>query len=95
MHPDGSAPERATSSGLDIDFAWAPDGTRFAYVSQRGALDELWVAAWDGSGATRIFQGSPIRSPDWSPDGTRLVFLASVDLGPQDDGGSTPTARGV
>jgi len=84
MSPDGSNPRRVAQAGLDIDLAWAPDGSHFAYVSQRGPQDHLTIARWDGSGTTSIFVGSPVRSPDWSPDGSRLAFLASTDLGPAD-----------
>jgi len=84
MGPDGSDPRRVTQMGLDMQLVWAPDGAHFAYVSQRGPYDELTIARWDGSGTTPIFAASPVRSPDWSPDGRRLAFLASTDLGPQD-----------
>jgi Tol biopolymer transport system component len=55
-------------TGLD----WSPDGKRFAFEADFGAVD---VVRADGTGARRI-EGEAV-SPRWSPDGNRLVFTSA------------------
>lgn len=73
---------------------WSPDSTRLAYLSV-GALDgsnalntnevfNLWVAKADGSGAspltTLTASGVWQSDPTWSPDGTKIAFVAQRAL---------------
>jgi dipeptidyl aminopeptidase/acylaminoacyl peptidase len=75
---DGSAPAKAafTARGTNDGPVWSPDGTRLAFVSNRG--DHAFIGvfssaekpiAWIGAGYSRD------RSPRWSPDGTKLAFI--------------------
>lgn len=69
--------------------AWSPDGSkivfRYSLVDQR-YVDSLnvnagiWVANSDGTGAHQITQTTPgggawDKEPQWSPDGSRLLFV--------------------
>jgi Tol biopolymer transport system component len=60
-----------------IDFAPSPDGTQIAYAqeAQDGSAD-LYVLNVDSGETRRITQCAKAlcQSPDWSPDGSRLVF---------------------
>jgi Tol biopolymer transport system component len=87
MNADGTDQVRLTNRpGWDAEPAWSPDGGKIAF--ERGPSDagnpiELYVMNADGTGATELptasaepdcgdqkFDGSP----NWSPDGQKLVF---------------------
>jgi TolB protein len=51
--------------------------TQIAFVSDRTGHKELWVMDYDGTNQRQItFDRSLNLSPDWSPDGERLVFTS-------------------
>ncbi len=87
--PNGK-PMRLTkqSDGFEFDPAWSPDGRRIAYVTwsdtQMGRI-EIWdltarrniataQPTKQENGKNTVLQGI-FRSPQWSPDGKRLVFV--------------------
>jgi dipeptidyl aminopeptidase/acylaminoacyl peptidase len=62
--------------GRDGSLAWSPDGTRLAFVSNRG--DHSLVAVYDlGRKSIAWLAPSVDRDvgPIWSPDGTRIAFI--------------------
>ncbi|HXG73063.1 MAG TPA: hypothetical protein VNJ04_20910 [Gemmatimonadaceae bacterium] len=86
MNADGTNPLRLTSEGgADSDPAWSPeDGNRIAFRSQRGGTSGIWVMNADGSGAARITTNSlpgGDADPAWSPDGARIAFVSSANIG--------------
>ena len=53
----------------------SPDGTRVAYVAERGEEVDIFIAALDGSWARKVSRGDEyVLEPKWSPDGTRLLW---------------------
>jgi dipeptidyl aminopeptidase/acylaminoacyl peptidase len=76
---DGGQFRRLTDDGFrDRGPAWAPDGHRIAFYSDRGGGYEIWTIRPDGSGleaATAL--GRSANFPTWSPDGRRLVFSST------------------
>ena len=67
--------------------AWSPLGDRIAFVrdatvdypyGECPAMDGIWTIAPTGSGLTQLTMGDHA-APDWSPDGSKLVFVAVDD----------------
>jgi len=87
MNPDGTGLVNLTKDppGSLYTFpAWAPDGTRIAFVRNSAAptdVDGVYVINVDGSGVlelTHDHQASAGR-PAWSPDGTKIAFASARD----------------
>jgi Tol biopolymer transport system component len=74
MRPDGSDARQILAEGTDP--AWSPDGQRIAFVSERDGPLNVYTAASDGSGVTRVTNALGVldRGPVWSPDGDRIAF---------------------
>ena len=69
------APTAATNAGP----AWAPDGQRLYFGSNRTKQWEIFVAATDGTDPTQVTTGSRlIGKPAVSPDGLSLAYAQAV-----------------
>jgi Tol biopolymer transport system component len=59
--------------------AWSPDSQRIVFHAQRdAAYTELYVMDAGGGNVQRLSQGIWAQFPDWSPDGTHIVFMGNM-----------------
>jgi TolB protein len=78
VNADGSGATRiATSSGIDTEPRWGPDGQFIYFTSDRGGSPQIYRIANSGGNAERVtFEGSYNVTPRPSPDGKSLAFIA-------------------
>lgn len=75
---DGSAQPKKLffARGNNVSPEWSPDGTRLAFVSERGDHSFIGVFAGDSNPIVYLAPStSRDSSPRWSPDGKRIAFI--------------------
>ena len=78
INADGRGNQRIVSAQVSLNYpAWSPDGQRLAMVGYVNSQTwSIYVAGADGSGLRRLTDEAAVwdGDPDWSPDGTKIVF---------------------
>ncbi len=83
--PLAGGPERVLIGDQDGDRPhWAPDGKRFAFLSNKEGGSQVWIADFDGAaGAVKgVYKLTSIATEAggelWSPDGKNILFASDV-----------------
>lgn len=73
----GRAESLTQESGVAVNYhpKFSPDGSRIAFVSDRGGQTNLWVMDADGSNPTQVqsSQDTRVSMPEWTADGEYIV----------------------
>jgi dipeptidyl aminopeptidase/acylaminoacyl peptidase len=76
---EGTSAARAFTAGSHSHTPrWSPDGTRLAFLQNRGKGTQLSVARLDGGEPRPLTQKGSVSEPVWSPDGKSIAFVRSV-----------------
>jgi dipeptidyl aminopeptidase/acylaminoacyl peptidase len=90
---DGGKAERLFfDRGKDGDLRWSPDGSRLAFVSNRG--DHAFIGIFSSKDAPLVYLAPGTGndgSPRWSPDGNRVAFVRQPGDGGPPEPALTPT----
>lgn len=83
----GTTRQLTNESGLEITPAFSPDGKMIAYAAGRPGRTSIMVRHISGGDAIRLANGL---APQWSPDGSRLVYADSAGIAAVPVLGGTP-----
>ena len=66
------------NSGVDNTPSWHPDGSKLIFSSERNGNRNIFSIDADGSNLEELiyFQNSDLYSPQWSPNGNIISFIA-------------------
>lgn len=74
------------AEGGGTNGAWSPDRSEIVFWNTYLPSGALWIMKSDGSDVHMLETGLAVAyAPDWSPDGTKIVFAGRSDGGARDD----------
>jgi len=75
--PSGPLSRLSFGGSTNVRPAWAPDGRRIAFISNRGGVNRnAWIQRFDGSAEAESLMTSPKQVDEiaWTPDGRSFLF---------------------
>ncbi len=74
-----SADQITSDPADDRRLSWSPDGSQFAFQSDRGGDTDIWVKALAGGDAIQATTELSIEAmPTWSPLGTKIAYHSDL-----------------
>jgi TolB protein len=74
----GKPAQLLVGSAIEGQPAWAPDGERIAFASDRKGNPDIWVIKPDGQGLEQLTSNAASEtSPCWSPGGEEVAFVSN------------------
>jgi Tol biopolymer transport system component len=102
MNTDGSNQKRLTTPTMkvndEVQLTWSPDGKEIAFVVNgdfigQDQTSEIYIVNADGNNLHQLMKTGGVNlNPQWSPDGTQMVFYGYA-VGAFDDVSSTTSLR--
>jgi Tol biopolymer transport system component len=77
LDTDRVTPMSENGAGPSIPAAWSPDGTLLAYIDSRPSATHIYVANSVTGETHWLAEG---HSPDWSPDGEKIVYVFNSQI---------------
>ena len=75
----GKAAPLFLSPARDRHPAWAPDGKRLAFSSDRNGRPDIWIANLERHDTVQVtHDSSSAVTPAWSPDGKEIVYVSTA-----------------
>jgi serine/threonine protein kinase len=69
----------ATEEGFETGAAWSPDGKTIAYSGSMNGVSQIFTRGLDAATPVDVTHSAiSCRDPFWSPDGTRIYYIAST-----------------
>ncbi len=69
---------------------WGQADGKIAFISDREGNNDVWIMNADGSDSVNLTQGRDCASPVWSPDGTKIAYIAGGEIWLMGADGSNP-----
>ncbi len=71
------------NKGIDTGARLSPDGSMIVYSSFTGTDHDLFIMDSDGTNKKKLTNDDKLfnSTPRWSPDGTKIIFQASDEIG--------------
>lgn len=85
---DGTKSKVFTHGEQDNAPVWSPDGQKLAFLRKKDKHQQIWTMAADGGEAEAITSAEfGVSAFTWSPDGSRLLYSASIDSSEKEEKG--------
>lgn len=68
-----------TNTAIDATPVLSPDGTKVAYTSNVGTVEQIYTVPVSGGVPTQLTSAGANTNPSWSPDGTKITFQSNRD----------------